>query len=268
MGVLTKPDLAMETTTKDAVIELLNGRRNVLKLGYYVVKNRSADDNSSTLPDRTTAEEAFFRAPPWSSFRDRCGVAVLKARLQQLLLYVMRQEFPHVKMDIEKHLTQCKSDIVAMGPSRQGHAAQRQYLGKIASKFQSTTQNALNGYYTVEKSFQSEPSLRLITRIIKLNENFADVFWKKGHLHSFESESDAMEEKAFEKGTENAAFEISLTKYPELYDIIGNKDYKCESPTKRPLISRIKQVYETSRGPEIGTVSTSSTGETYGSAHN
>lgn len=56
MGVLTKPDLATERATQDAVIDLVLGKRNNLKLGYYVVKNRSVDDNTSTTTARLAAE--------------------------------------------------------------------------------------------------------------------------------------------------------------------------------------------------------------------
>jgi hypothetical protein len=48
MGVLTKPDLATETATRDTIVDLVMGKRSELKLGYYVVKNRSADDQESS----------------------------------------------------------------------------------------------------------------------------------------------------------------------------------------------------------------------------
>ncbi|KJZ74385.1 hypothetical protein HIM_06195 [Hirsutella minnesotensis 3608] len=49
MGSFTKPDLATEKATRDAVMDPIAGKRSDLKLGYFVVKNRSADDNTSTL---------------------------------------------------------------------------------------------------------------------------------------------------------------------------------------------------------------------------
>lgn len=52
MGVLTKPDLASEKATQDAIMDLVFGKRNPLRLGYYIVKNRSADDHTSTISDR------------------------------------------------------------------------------------------------------------------------------------------------------------------------------------------------------------------------
>lgn len=71
MGVLSKPDLATEKAALDAAMDLLQERRrNVFKLGYHVVKNRSADDDNPTLPARLADERAFFAAPPWSSIPD------------------------------------------------------------------------------------------------------------------------------------------------------------------------------------------------------
>ncbi|KJK73963.1 hypothetical protein H634G_10752 [Metarhizium anisopliae BRIP 53293] len=90
MGVLTKPDLATEKATQDAVIDLVKGRRNNLKLGYCVVKNRSADDDTSSMSDRLAAEQAFFMAPPWSSVADRCGVPSLQLRLRELLMEISK----------------------------------------------------------------------------------------------------------------------------------------------------------------------------------
>lgn len=49
MGVLTKPDLTMEAATREVIMDLIMGKRSHLKLGYCVVKNRSADDNTSSL---------------------------------------------------------------------------------------------------------------------------------------------------------------------------------------------------------------------------
>jgi len=51
MGVLTKPDLVVEDASREAVKALVLGRGKKLRLGYFIVKNRGADDNTSTLDD-------------------------------------------------------------------------------------------------------------------------------------------------------------------------------------------------------------------------
>ncbi|KXJ84908.1 P-loop containing nucleoside triphosphate hydrolase protein, partial [Microdochium bolleyi] len=118
MGVLTKPDLATERATRGAVIDLLLGKRSNLTLGYCVVKNRSADDNDSTIAQRRLSEQIFFSAPEWSGVLDRCGVPSLQSRLRELLMQISKKEFPNVKAEIERLLKQREADLAAMGQSR------------------------------------------------------------------------------------------------------------------------------------------------------
>lgn len=99
MGVLTKPDLVLERTMKQTILDLVRGRRQYLKLGYCVVQNRSSDDANSTLKMRDEKERAFFQQDPWSTIASskRVGVSALKVRLRDLLMDVSKREFPMVK---------------------------------------------------------------------------------------------------------------------------------------------------------------------------
>ena len=254
MGVLTKPDLATETATQDAIVNLVLGKRSILRLGYYIVKNRSADDNSSTISDRIAAEKAFFSAPPWSSVADRCGIESLKVRVRELLIHISKQEFPYVKSETEEHLLQSKTHLETMGPARADQSSQRLYLGRLASRFQATTQAALNGYYAGDKIFKAEANLKLSTKIIKLNEVFANVFWKRGHQQHFGPRWDDEGENCFGPSVDDPPFEIPLEKYPELKDIILTDNYECPKPLEGPIMNHIEEVFESSRGPELGTV--------------
>ncbi|KAH0421177.1 interferon-induced GTP-binding protein Mx1 [Colletotrichum camelliae] len=251
MGVLTKPDLVTETATRGAIIDLVLGRRSTLKLGYYVVKNRSADDNSSTLLERAAAEQAFFMAPAWSPISDRCGTTALKLKVCELLMHISKQEFPHVKADIEQRLRQCRADLETMGPSRADSNSQRMYLGKLASRFLAVTQAALNGYYAGDSIFKRLPNLKLITKIMKLNEVFSNVFWKRGHKQHFGPTWEDKGESSL-GGNLDLPFTIPLYEYPVLETIIHD-DYRCPEPLRGPIMSHIEEVFESSRGPELGT---------------
>lgn len=266
MGVLTKPDLATEAATRNTVMDLLVGKRSNLKLGYFVVKNRSADDNTSSLKVRAASEKAFFMAPPWTDATDRCGIVALKERLRQLLTKISNQEFPHVKAEIEQRLRQSKAHLDIMGQARADQSSQRLYLGKLATRFQAVTQAALNGYYAGENIFKTDPGLRLITRMTKLNEVFSNVFWSRGHLHYFDAVWDDEGELWFGEKSAAIPFEIPLSEYHELRNIIQTEDYSCPKPLAGPIMDRIQDVYESrtftiqdvyesSRGPELGTVS-------------
>ncbi|KAG8160026.1 hypothetical protein KVR01_010663 [Diaporthe batatas] len=238
MGVLTKPDLVTETATRSAIIDLVLGKRNPLKLGYYVVKNRSADDNTSTLSDRAAAEEAFFKAPCWSSIKERCGTTALRHKVCELLMHVSKQEFPHVK---------------TMGPSRADSNSQRMYLGKLASRFLAITQAALNGHYAGEGIFEKMPDLKLITKIMKLNQVFSNVFWKRGHKQHFGPTWDDEGESSFGRNVDQLPFSIPLDKYPEIGAIVRTDGYQCPEPSEGPIMGHVEEVFDSSRGPELGT---------------
>ncbi|KAK2758928.1 interferon-induced GTP-binding protein Mx1 [Colletotrichum kahawae] len=255
MGVLTKPDLVTETATRGAIIDLVLGRRSTLKLGYYMVKNRSADDNFSTLSERAAAEQAFFMAPAWSPISDRCGTTALKLKVRELLMHISKQEFPHVKADIEQRLRQCRADLETMGPSRADSNSQRMYLGKLASRFLAITQAALNGYYAGDSIFKRQPNLKLITKIMKLNEVFSNVFRKRGHKQHFGPTWDDEGESSLGSDVDQLPFGIPLSEYPELEAIIRTDDYRCPKPSKGPIMGHIEDVFQSSRGPELGTFS-------------
>lgn len=254
MGVLTKPDLATEKATQDAVIDLVKGKRNNLKLGYCVVKNRSADDNTSSMSDRLAAEQAFFMAPPWSSVADRCGVPSLQLRLRELLMEISKRELPNVKSEIEKRKRECVANLAAMGEPRADDNSQRQYLVKIASRMQDITRGALNGYYAGEALFKKKPGFKLITKIIKLNETFSNEFWKRGHYQHFGSKWDDEGENMLGNDAELFPFDTPFGLYQELADIIVT-DFECPKALKGPMTPLIQEVYDSSRGPELGTVS-------------
>ncbi|KAI1207487.1 interferon-induced GTP-binding protein Mx2 [Annulohypoxylon truncatum] len=252
MGVLTKPDLAMEQATQSAVIDLVQGKRNRLTLGYCVVKNRSADDSNSSISDRLAAEKAFFAGPPWTSVANRCGIESLQTRLSELLMSISKRELPHVKADIENRLNLRKSELEAMGPSRSDQSSQRLYLGRIASRFQEITQHALNGYYTGNPIFKSEPNLKLATRAMELNEALSHVVLKRGHKRHFGPELEDQEVTPTRKEGD-VSFKIPLNKYPELSQIIHIDEYECPEPSDDPLLEHVIGTYEASRGPEVGT---------------
>ncbi|EQK99140.1 interferon-induced GTP-binding protein Mx2 [Ophiocordyceps sinensis CO18] len=285
MGVLTKPDLATEAATREAVMDLVLGKRSDLKLGYYVVKNRSADDKTSTLAQRVEGERAFFMAPPWTRVSDRCGIAALKGCLRRLLMKISKVELPHVQREIKERLRKCKADLETMGPARADQNSQRLYLGKLAGRVQAITHSALNGYYAGEDIFSTHPKFKLITRIIHLNEGFANSFWTSGHLQDFEKEqvveneplldddaasdgycddaasdgscddaaSDSSCDNASDDGHDKAERGVLREQYPELAGIILAEKYECPQVLMSTIMESIEAVYQSNRGPELGT---------------
>jgi len=99
MGILTKPDL-VDRGAENAVIDLLEGKRQSLKLGWHVVRNpgQAALDDKST--DRDAVEARFFKeTQPWAKLeKDKVGIASLKLRLQEVLAGHVRRQFPKVSL--------------------------------------------------------------------------------------------------------------------------------------------------------------------------
>ncbi|EPE07927.1 interferon-induced gtp-binding protein mx2 [Ophiostoma piceae UAMH 11346] len=237
MGVLTIPDLATERATQDAVLELLNDQRNVLQLGYCVIKNRGADDHTSL-----------------------CG----------LILDVSKRDMLCVRPEIESRRRICAEHLTALGSPRSNEIPQRQYLVEIALRAQDITKSALNGYYACDDGlFQQRPAFRLITKLIRLNELFADNFWKNGHVQHFRDKcSDdgetllAAGEQASPKEAEDDEYWVSFENHPteklhpEVYEDLSDivvPEYNCPKHKRGPLTKLIHEVYMESRGPALGT---------------
>lgn len=170
MGVLTKPDLATESTTQQAVIDLVLGKRNDLQLGYYVVQNRGPNDNDTSPSAQLMRENATFGKGLWCTIAGtgRTGIDALRKGLRALLMDISKREFPKVRTEISKRLLHSEMALDGMGSSRAETSAQREYLTKIAAQFQAITRDVLVANYSNGPIFEKQPSMKLITRIIGL----------------------------------------------------------------------------------------------------
>ncbi|TPX11991.1 uncharacterized protein E0L32_007294 [Thyridium curvatum] len=268
MGVLTKPDLATERVTQQAVIDLVEGKRNDLRLGYCLVKNRGADDNKSSLRQRNLKEKEFFQGAPWSTISDngRVGIESLKQRLRELLMDISKRELPNVKAEVGRKLGEKRKLSEIMGPSRGETNEQRLYLTRLGTRFQTISSHALNAYYTDEQMFTESPHMRLVTRIIKLNDAFSHTFATRGHLRAFHTISGLVyddDDDMAKNKAHKVDFPIPVSKYKELHDIIVTETYDCPMPLTDCIMAHIEGVYKDSRGPELGTFNGTLLGTTF-----
>jgi hypothetical protein len=118
----------------------------------------------------------------------------------------------------------------------------------------------LNGYYDSEALFAEMPSLKLITAVTKMNEQFANTFWKRGHKRHTSPAWDDEGEDAHalaENEDDNVSARDVLLPYPELHDIVETESYECPAPTAfntDSIVEHIEKVYQLNRGPELGMV--------------
>ncbi|KAM7214069.1 P-loop containing nucleoside triphosphate hydrolase protein [Rhypophila decipiens] len=254
MGVLTKPDLATEKATQQVIIDLVLGKRNDLKLGYCIVKNRSADDDRSSLRDRDEAEKVFFKSEPWHQLHDskRVGIGALRQRLSSLIQSITKKEFPRVRDDVQKELHLCEGKLRTLGNSRADSMSQRAFLAEVAANFQVIVADALDAKYSRRDLFK-DSDMKLITRIMEGNETFATQFAKRGHKKYFENENDdSASDPKWSFISDYTLFSPDFNSFPELHDILLEYDYLCPQPEDN-VMDCIKDVYGKSRGPELGT---------------
>ncbi|KAG9251626.1 P-loop containing nucleoside triphosphate hydrolase protein [Emericellopsis atlantica] len=282
LGVLTKPDLAVEEATKKVVVDLVNGKRRDLALGYCVVKNRGADDSSTDMEERHQKEKAFFAQHPWSALPDdRLGIPALRARIQGLLMSRTKSEIPKVKEEIAARLKAKKQLLEAMGASHSTPEEQRALLGKVASRFVQLKGYALDAYYTRDTVFQEQPDLKLITRMRELNEVFSKTLYGAGHTRIFVGATSPLKAhpvngngRTLEPGSESMSasedgeseggsirdefyyvdctFAIPNDDQGELETVLADP-YDCTSPLEDDILQHIEDEYLASRGYELGT---------------
>ncbi|UKZ82587.1 hypothetical protein TrVFT333_010379 [Trichoderma virens FT-333] len=265
LGVLTKPDLAIENATKAVICDLVNGKRRDLHLGYCVVKNLGADDTSGSMDSRQKQELSLFGQAPWNTLpSDRLGIPALRFRIKQLLMDRTRAEFPMVKSEIMANLKKSQGLLADMGEPRSSTDQQRAYVGRIASRFMRIKEYGLDAYYTRSKFFE-DLEMRLITRIRTINEAFSRIMLEKGHAREFHTEVEqtaaesqpANEDNELPQGRSSLYDEKIHFKIPDfgeedLSDIVTDP-YWCSKPEMGGMLEHIQEQYIKARGYEMGT---------------
>ena len=263
LGILTKPDLVTEQSAKVAVCNLVLGKKRPLTLGYYVVRNRGADDDDAF---NYGAAEQMFRDAPWNSLpRDRLGVQALKTRLSDLLSQITRRGFPELRKEVSKQLSDCRTELEGLGPARQTERDQRLFLSTMARRFQELVGAALHAHYSIHPMFEEKEELKLITYVVNLTEMFNYDFERKAHVHSFETfrstppnsdedaESEEYDSSADEHAEKTGKFveDIDLEEFAVLENIVS-KDCQIDDP-KSGIIEWTEGLYLRSRGLDLGT---------------
>lgn len=164
-------------------------------------------------------------------------------------------------IDTAKRLADCSKKLEGMGVARSDEKAQRAYLGKLAANFERVVDYSLNAYYTEDSVFTDNLRMRLITRIIELNDNFSEVFNKRGHTRQFD-----LDDKAEAGDTSDKLIEVGFEipdPPPELAEIVVMDRFLCPAPSNDSIVDHIEKVFRQSRGPELGTVSLSGISAAY-----
>ena len=262
LGVLTKPDL-VDKGGEQNVIDLVKGKKNKLKLGYCIVRNRGQSELSTAASERSAVENSFFNRAPWSALdKNRVGVSALKQRLQELLVDITRREFPKVKSEIDHQLASCRESLAALGPDRHSSEQQRKYLQEMAITFQKLTEFAIDTYYSRSHVFDENPALRLPTLIVNRNEGYAEEISKLGHTVDFRLPEELKEVPVVHKKKASVKPEKAViaednshkqhgssekTEYSELHNLLPNNLTIPDTP-EGSVIEWIEGEYRRARG--------------------
>ncbi|KAK4157356.1 Dynamin central region-domain-containing protein [Chaetomidium leptoderma] len=251
-GITTDLDKAKVETM---VRRYMENERNTFKLGYFIVRNRGADEDTLSIAECQMKEKAKFAETQWAELvkLGRTGVEALRAELQTLLTELARRELPKQRSEVEQRLSECRKKLEAMGAPRDNSASQRECLVRLASQFERIVRDALDGRYDGNPIFSDKPELRLATEIVDLNEGFSDVMWKKGHKWEFVTESsEDVSEGPLEYEKMANAIQASVSSIPELQHLVcANTVYPA--PSDESILDHIGKYYKESRGPELGT---------------
>lgn len=288
LGVLTKPDL-VDKGGEEGVMDLVRGKRNPLRLGYCIVRNRGQQDVLANSSDRHQRETEFFSTQPWASLdKDRVGIEALKSRLRELLVDITRREFPKVRQEIDKKLAASQKELSSLGPSRESNEQQHRYLLDLTMKFQKITDAALDAHYARHDEFNGRRFLKLATIMCWLNEKFSDTVATTGHTVKFDdstkkqtpfaairippadflleadksedtgdglADTDEEENSGSSSGSaRDRGMVPKLSDYPELSEVV-EAERLCFRPRNDDVLSWIEKVYRSSRGFELGTFS-------------
>ncbi|KFY07961.1 hypothetical protein V492_06685 [Pseudogymnoascus sp. VKM F-4246] len=263
LGVLTKPDL-VDKGAEDQVIDLVMGRRNKLKLGYCIVRNRAQQELNTDSDSRTRTESNLFKTAPWCLLpKHRVGIDALKFRLRDLLSEIIQREFPKIKRQIEEELHSCKKQLSQLGADRETPEQQRHYLEGIAAQFESISKDALSANYCRHEIFDEDHKLRLPTLVVDRSDRFAEDIKRRGHTVPFKATED-LEADPFEDfrhseidlsppsppdmdNRDEVDFDSKSSEYPELLDVL-RLDLNVSPTTKRNILSWIEDEYRKARG--------------------
>ncbi|KAK8141153.1 hypothetical protein G3M48_000691 [Beauveria asiatica] len=186
VGIITKCD-ALQSGDELGVLRIAQNAVERLQHGWFVIRNRSTKEiqEGVTIAQRHENERRFFQGAPWNELpKERIGVKALKPFLGQLLYEHIRREFPALVNEIEALYRETQKKIEALGSSRQTATEQRQYLTRMANRYQRNVEDALRGNYAVELEVQSQLKLRMHLR--NLADKFEEEIRTEGHKMSFE----------------------------------------------------------------------------------
>jgi GTPase SAR1 family protein len=202
LGIITKPDrLYPGSGSERAFLELAQNEDVFFKLGWHVLKNRSPNEQNSSLKQRWTSETGFFST---SNFKDlpkeNIGIDSLRARLSLLLFEHVKQELPKLRQDLEDALMESQKSLELMGQARSTPSDCKAYLAQLSLDHYEICKSGVNGHYEGDYfrnmgdsqfSLSSPGILSRLRAVVQfLNSEFSRKISQTGHKYQISTDDD------------------------------------------------------------------------------
>lgn len=189
-----------------------------------------------------------------------------------------------VKSEILKKLQKSQAELEHLGVKRETREEQSSYLLALSMHFQETVSLALSADYSRSDAFNKIDSLRFATCIIARNDMLTSTMEKHGHSYAFDvdtgnkkEEASKVEEKKKKKKEEEEVSSTGESKkthsdgysnmktlkpvvplrltedHEDLDEIHTHQNDTVKDAVERNMAAWLTQVYEQSRGFELGT---------------
>lgn len=162
IGVLTKPDLVGEGAEEE-VVSVLKNERKPLKLGYVMVKNRSAKEQKAGLTMDTMTETRYFREHEvWRTLpSESLGITQLTAKLTKLLAKRIQNVLPELKWELQTQFADTEKQQEHLGSAPPEAPLERAKLVlRIFAEYCAVLRQAQRGDYR-EQRLSQNAELRL-----------------------------------------------------------------------------------------------------------
>lgn len=167
IGVLTKPDTIGEGSERE-VLNVLQGIRKPLKLGYLMVKNRSQKqiDEGLTLAEARGLEKTYFKSHEHFGIvhTSYFGIENLMSRLTSVLVSRIQEGLPLMRKEINELKENTIAELAKMGKSPPTKPSEiREVMLGLAQEVAAMVGESEKGVYS--NPLFTEHHLRLIARI-------------------------------------------------------------------------------------------------------
>ncbi|TVY73303.1 Interferon-induced GTP-binding protein MxA [Lachnellula suecica] len=211
LGIITKPDRIESDKSLQTYLELTQNLdpQCQLKLGWHVIKNRTAKESDFTLEERKASESEWLASSVFKVLPpDQVGIDTLRKRLSLLLFEHIRQELPKLRAEVDNKLGACEYNLQLMGKGRSSARQCLTFLTETSMQYYQTCKAAVDGHYEGAYFHKAEgcplkhwdeelKSRRLRAMIQSLNAAFETDLRKNGRKYDISglSEYDLGEEK-------------------------------------------------------------------------